>query len=86
VGYLNCVTYTEVAGLLAAALTAGDIDADGNAALSVLLADARAAFEADDYKQAKHELEKFVEQTKKLHADGLTLKGKELLEWAKDLD
>ena len=38
--------------------------------LSVLLADARAAFDADDYKQAKHELEKFVEQTKKLHADG----------------
>ena len=44
-----------------------------------------AAFELDDYEQAKAELEKFVEQTKTLHADELTLKGKELIDWAKDL-
>ena len=74
------------ANLLAAAVAAGDIDGDGNALLSGLLADAEAAFDQGDYEGAKDELEKFVEQTKKLHADGLTLKGKELLEWAKDLD
>ena len=34
---------------------------------------------------AKKELEKFVEQTKKLHADQLTLKGKELIDWAKSV-
>ena len=53
---------------------------------SGLLADARAAFDLDDYKQAKEELEKFVEQTKQLHADQLTLKGSELIDWAKGLE
>ena len=39
----------------------------------------------DDSEGAKKELEKFVEQTKKLHADQLTLKGKELIDWAKSV-
>ena len=83
---LNCVTYTEVADLLAAAVAAGDVSSDEAAVLSGLLADAKAAFDLDDYKQAKEELEKFVEQTKKLHADELTLKGNELIDWAKGLE
>ena len=51
VGYLNCVTYNEVAELLAAAVAAGDIDSDGNALLSGLLADAKAAFDQGDYER-----------------------------------
>jgi len=81
VAYLNCVTYTEVADLLAASsLSSGE-----KATLGARLAAARAAFDADDYEGAKKELEKFVEQTKKLRADGLTLKSKELIDWAKSL-
>ena len=79
------MTYTEVADLLAAA-RGGDVSSDKAAVLSGLLAAARAAFDLDDYKQAKEELEKFVEQTKKLHADQLTLKGKELIDWAKSIE
>ena len=85
VGYLNCVTFNEVSELLAAAVAAGDIDSDGNASLSGLLADAKAAFDQGDYEGAKDELEKFVEQTRKLNADQLTLKGNELIDWAKSL-
>ncbi len=80
------MTYTEVADLLAAAVAAGDISSDEAAVLSGLLADAKAAFDLDDYEQAKVELEKFVEQTKTLHADQLTLKGKELIDWAKGIE
>jgi type 1 glutamine amidotransferase len=86
VGDLNCVTYTEVADLLAAAVAAGDVGNDDAAVLGGLLADARAAFDLDDYTQAKEELEKFVERTKTLHADQLTLKGKELIDWAKGIE
>ena len=62
------------------------ISSDEAAVLSGLLAAAKAAFDLDDYEQAKEELEKFVEQTKKLHADQLTLKGKELIDWAKGIE
>ena len=81
VGYLNCVTYVEVADLLAAS----SLSSEDKASLGARLATARAAFDADDSEGAKKELEKFVEQTKKLHADELTSKGKELIDWAKSV-
>ena len=80
------MTYTEVADLLAAAVAAGDVDGDGDRGVERVARRREAAFDLDDYKQAREELKKFVEQTKKLHADQLTLKGNELIDWAKGIE
>ena len=65
VSYANCVTFTEVADLLAASVATGGVNADGNAALSVPLADANAAFKAGDYKRAASQANYFVKLTER---------------------
>ena len=61
--YANCVTYVEVADLLAAKAASGDVTAAGNAALGDLLATARADFDQGDYQKAVVSLNRFVEAT-----------------------
>jgi hypothetical protein len=87
----NCVTYVEVADLLAASAASGDVTVDGNAALGDLLAKASADFDKLDYQRAVVSLNRFVEATKD-PANGspaalaeLNAKGLELISWAKSL-
>ncbi len=98
--YANCVTFHEVAELLAASVAAGNVNSAGDAALSSLLADARADFEAGDYDGSISLLKEFVDQTKRSSncksgskcpdggaaLDALEDKGDELIDWAKGLD
>jgi type 1 glutamine amidotransferase len=98
--YANCVTFHEVAELLAASVAAGNVNSTGDAALSSLLADARAEFEAGDYDGSISLLKEFVDQTKRSSncrsgskcpdggaaLDALEDKGDELIDWAKGLD
>ena len=100
VGYLNCVTFNEVSELLAAAVAAGNVNAAGNAVLSGLLAEAKAEFDAENYRRAASILQTFVAQAKRpancRDATGkcpdpaavatLTSKGQELVAWAKGLE
>ena len=65
VGYLNCVTYNEVAELLAAAVAAGNVNDAGNAVLSSKLASAKTEFDAGNYGKAIGYLDGFIAQTKK---------------------
>jgi type 1 glutamine amidotransferase len=89
--YANCVTYAEVADLLAASVAAGSVTAAGGATLGALLAGARTAFEAKDYRAAVRQLEQFQAQTKR-SANGnpaalraLAGKAHELIDWAEGL-
>ena len=89
--YANCVTYVEVADLLAAKAASGDVTPAGNAALGDLLATARADFDQGSYQKAVVSLNRFVEATED-PANGsptalaeLNAKGLELISWAKGL-
>ena len=89
--YANCVTYVEVADLLAAKATSGDVTPAGNAVLGDLLAAAKADFDQGSYKDAVATLKKFVKES--ANADNgspaalaaLTVKGDELIAWANGL-
>ena len=87
----NCVTYTEVADLLAAGTAAGVVTPAGNAALGELLASARSDFDQGGYQKAVVTLNRFVEATEDpANGDATALaelngKGKELISWAKGL-
>jgi type 1 glutamine amidotransferase len=101
VAYLNCVTYNEVSELLAAAVATGGVNSAGNTVLSGLLADARAEFEAGNYRRAASILQQFIHQTKQAKncrsattggcpdsgaaLGQLTFKGQELQDWANGL-
>jgi hypothetical protein len=101
VGYLNCVTYHEVSELLAAAVATGGVNSAGNTVLSGLLADAKAEFDAENYRRAVTILQQFIHQTKQakncrseltggcpdagVALGKLTFKGQELQNWAKGL-
>ena len=88
--YANCVTFNEVADLLAQAATAGNVSAAGNTALSNALEAADTAYRADDNAAAAAAARKFVAAAKRVGnagADGgaallaLQSKGVELVGW-----
>jgi len=56
--YANCVTYVEVAELLAASAASGDVTSGGNAVLGALLQKARADFDQGSYQKAVVTLER----------------------------
>jgi type 1 glutamine amidotransferase len=92
----NCVTFNEVIDLVAASLASGGINSAGNAALSVPLANANAAYQAGDYTRAASYANEFVKLTDRqafcrnaahVCPDGgvallkLRAKGLELIDW-----
>ena len=89
--YANCVTFNEVADLLAEAVADGDVNAAGNSALSAPLASADAAYRAGDNAAAAGFAKQFVAQAKRVAncgcADGgaalleIQSKGVELVNW-----
>jgi type 1 glutamine amidotransferase len=97
--YANCVTFHEVAELLAASVAAGNVNSAGNTVLSSLLAEARAHFEAEDYDGAISVLKELVAETERsvncrsggrcpdggAALEALGAKGDELIDWAKGL-
>ena len=89
--YANCVTFNEVADLLAEAAADGNVNAAGNSALSASLASADAAYRAGDNAAAAGFAKQFVAETKRVAncgcADGgaalleIQSKGVELVNW-----
>jgi type 1 glutamine amidotransferase len=88
--YANCVTFSEVSGLIDAAAAAGDVDADGEARLDALLGEGRARFDEEDYVGAASAFRKLVTAIREeveggAAQDELAAKGEELVAWAKGL-
>jgi type 1 glutamine amidotransferase len=88
--YANCVTFNEVADLLAQANEAGNVTASANTALSSALTAADTAYRAGDNAAAATAAKTFVAQAKRIvnaGADGgaalleLQSKGVELVNW-----
>ena len=89
--YANCVTFNEVADLLAEAAADGNVNAAGNTALSASLASADAAYRAGDNAAAAGFAKQFVARAKLVAncgcADGgaalleIQSKGVELVNW-----
>ena len=88
--YANCVTFSEVAGLIDAAAAAGDLDEDGEARLEALLAQGREQFDAEKYMAAASTFRTLVDAIRGESAGGAALdelasRAAELVAWAKGL-
>jgi type 1 glutamine amidotransferase len=92
VGYLNCVTFNEVAELVAAAEAASKLSAADAAKLTAELTAARAAWDVDDFKTSLAHSSKFLSLVarKQVKTDAetrekLVFKGNELVNWVSGL-